>query len=108
MKAQIQAGAFKVGFPNPNGWLAYLWQNTLFVKRAQYQPGADYYDMGSSSQFYSNDKFVELETLGPKATLKPGKSVTHRETWQLYADISFSSSEDGIHEMVATLGLTEV
>ncbi len=108
VKAQIQAGAFKVGFPNPNGWLAYRWQNTLFVKRAQYQPGADYYDMGSSSQFYSNDKFVELETLGPKATLKPGESVTHRETWQLYADISFSSSEEGIREMVETLGLTDV
>lgn len=105
IRAQFQTGAFKLGFPNPNGWLAYLWQDTLFVKKAPYEPAADYYERGSSSQFYCNDKFVELESLGPISKLEPNQSITHQETWHLYADVAFPVSEDDIQEMVQTLGL---
>jgi hypothetical protein len=39
--------------------------------------------MDASVQCYSCGDFIEVETLGPLATLAPGESTTHRETWTL-------------------------
>lgn len=75
---------FKVGFPNPRGWLAYWLDGTLFVKRARYEPGAEYCDFGSSSECYCGSLFLELETLAPLTTLAPGGAAEHLETWELF------------------------
>lgn len=96
---------FKVGFPNPRGWLAYWLDGTLFVKRTGYDAQAKYYDFGSSSECYCNDRFLELETLAPVEKLAPGDSVKHTETWELYKDVDFPESEGATKEIVATLGL---
>lgn len=98
-------GPFKVGFPNPRGWLAYWLDGTLFVKRAAFDPGAKYYDYGSSSECYCNNRFLELETLAPVRRLEPGESVAHTETWELYADVDFPEDEDAAQGIVDTLGL---
>jgi hypothetical protein len=97
--------AFKVGYPNLRGWLAYWHSGTLFVKRAAFNPNADYYDFGSSSTCYCGEKFIELETLGPKSTIEPGESVTHTESWELYSDVQFPENEEAVDGIVADLGL---
>ncbi|NJN80536.1 MAG: hypothetical protein HC797_08730 [Anaerolineales bacterium] len=84
---------FKIGFPNPRGWLAYWWNKMLFVKRAMYYRDIAYYDFGSSSECYCNDEFLELETLSPITKLNPNESVTHTETWELYKDIPLPTDE---------------
>jgi hypothetical protein len=33
---------------------------------------------------YVDDRFIELETLGPLVTLEPGATTTHREQWSLH------------------------
>jgi hypothetical protein len=104
VRANIQA-AFKVGFPNPRGWLAYWLDGTLFVKHAEYRPQAEYYDLGSSSESYCNDQFLELETLAPVAAIAPGGTATHVETWTLYRDIERPQSEDEVQTLVEKLGL---
>jgi hypothetical protein len=96
---------FKVGFPNPRGWLAGWLDDTLFVKRAAFDAQADYYDFGSSSECYCNDRFLELETLAPIGKLAPGESVTHTENWELYADVAFPKNEDTVQSIVEKLGL---
>jgi hypothetical protein len=96
VKATMQDGALKLGFPNPEGWLAYAVAGSLFVKYAVYQPDADYFDRGSSSECYCNPRFLELETLGPRTKLAPGSSVSHRETWTVHA----SASIDDVRELV--------
>lgn len=96
---------FKVGFPNPRGWLAYWLGGTLFVKRAAYDPQAKYYDFNSSSECYCNSRFLELETLAPIGRLKPGASVTHVETWELYADIEQPTDEAAAQRIVDGLRL---
>jgi hypothetical protein len=82
-----------VGFPNPRGWLAYWLNGTLFVKHAEYNPQSEYYDYGSSSESYCNDKFLELETLAPIGTIAPGATATHIETWNLYKNIECPRDE---------------
>ena len=96
---------FKVGFPNPHGWLAYWLDGTFFVKRASYDAQAEYYDFGSSSECYCNGKFIELETLAPISKLAPGESATHTETWELYADVDFPEDEDAAQQIVEKLRL---
>lgn len=92
VQAQMEAGKLKIGFPNPRGWLAYWLEGTLFVKRAAFDPQAGYFDFGSSSECYCNPLFIEMETLGPIATIQPGESSHHFETWELYA--GFPRPED--------------
>jgi hypothetical protein len=96
---------FKVGFPNPRGWLAYWNQGVLFVKRAAYRPGAHYYDFGSSSECYCNQQFIELETLGPVSLLAPGDSLTHVEHWELHRVESCPCDEAGVTGLVERLAL---
>jgi hypothetical protein len=94
-----------VGFSNPRGWLAYWLHGILFVKRAQYEARASYYDYGSSSECYCNDRFLELETLGPISMLAPGAAAKHVETWDLYRDIERPNDEKDAQSLVEKLGL---
>lgn len=96
---------FKVGFPNPRGWLAYWLDDTLFVKRAGFDLYRNYYDFGSSSECYCNDLFLELETLAPITKLEPEQSVTHLETWEVYGDVERPDSKETAQRIVERLGL---
>lgn len=103
---QAEMGSpFKVGFPNPRGWLAYWWNRTLFVKRAAYDARAEYVDFGSSSECYCNDKFIELETLAPISTIAPGATASHTEIWNLYRDIDRPDVESDAQLLADKLGL---
>ena len=96
---------FKVGFPNPRGWLAYWNNGVLFVKHAKYEAHAEYYDFGSSSECYCNDAFLELETLAPISTIAPGGTTTHVETWDLYRDIDRPRDDRDVQLLVDKLAL---
>jgi hypothetical protein len=104
IEAAMPEGAFKVGFPNPAGWLAYAVDDCLFVKRATYQAGAEYFDRGSSSECYCNPRFLELETLGPRATLAPGQEVSHDETWTIQAGVARPRNPAEAWQLVGRLG----
>jgi hypothetical protein len=85
--ANMQEGALKIGFPNTRGWMAYWHSGTLFIKKAEYDARADYFDNESSSECFCRSEFLELETLGPVCNLEPGGSISHFETWHLYSGI---------------------
>jgi hypothetical protein len=97
--------AFKVGFPNPRGWLAYWRNGILFVKRARYEAHSAYFDFGSSSECYCNERFIELETLAPIAALEPGASAAHVEIWELYEYTERPRNEEDAQALVEKLKL---
>ncbi len=74
----------KIGTALHRGWLAYVTDDQVFVKRAGHLPDRVYADLGASGQVYANAKFCELETLGPLTVLAPAASISHREVWELY------------------------
>lgn len=76
--------ALKIGYYNPDGWLAYWLDGVLFRKTYDVHPGEPYPDGGCTAETYCDDKFIELETLGPLTKLAPGSSVTLTETWELF------------------------
>ena len=96
---------FKIGFPNPRGWLAYWLNGTLFVKHADYDAQAQYYDFDSSSECYCNDQFLELETLAPITSIAPQETVSHIETWDLYKDIDCPRDANETSALVEKLKL---
>jgi hypothetical protein len=86
IRVQAVAGAerpVKVGLQGRPGWSAYRRREAVLVKRVTWLEAEAYPDMDASIQCYSCGDFIELETLGPLATLAPGESTTHRETWTL-------------------------
>lgn len=86
----------KVGFLNKPGWAGYLRNKTLFLKRFPYEPGKTYPDFNCNMETFTNDKFLEVETLGPLVTLKRGEAVTHTEHWWLFNNVDIGTSEAGI------------
>ena len=74
----------KVGTSLDRGWLAYVREGLVLVKRADHVAGGTYADRGASGQCYVCADFVELETLGELQTLSPGEQATHTEIWELH------------------------
>lgn len=82
IRASASASPTKLGQQNRVGWLAYVLAEDVFIKWSPiHDDAADYPDLGASTQCYRNEHFLELETVGPTVTLKPGQSTTHVEVW---------------------------
>ena len=76
----------KLGQANTRGWVAYLLGGELFVTWSPlHREALDYPDLGSSIECYLDERFLELESLGPLTDLGPGESIHHREVWMLRA-----------------------
>ena len=83
LQGRPDKAAFKVGNYNPYGWIAYAFENVLFVKRFPVHPVNKYPDMGCNVESYVKDTSVELETLGVLTRLEPQASVQFEETWEV-------------------------
>ncbi len=92
--------AFKLGTNCENGFVMYFNHNNLFVKKFDYIDGANYPDNGCNFESYTNFRIMELESLGPMVSLKPGESVEHIEDWNLFCDVEKPNSSDEIDEIV--------
>lgn len=84
----------KIGLFNPETRGAYLLDGNLFVKKYRAEPGLEYPDMGASYETFANERFLELETLGPLRTLQPGESSDHLEVWSLHKGIAVNEWTD--------------
>jgi hypothetical protein len=83
-KAEAALPPFKMGYFNPHGWMAYWLDGVLFRKMFEAQTESTYPDNNCNAEMYCNDQFVELESLGQLTVIKPGESVVHVETWELF------------------------
>jgi hypothetical protein len=85
----------KLGTYNRQTWGAYLLNAELFVKRydAVAAPAA-YPDFGCTFETFTNQDFLELETLGPMGTLAPGATIQHIERWSAHRGITLQTWTD--------------
>ncbi|HEV2474170.1 MAG TPA: hypothetical protein VGS41_15945 [Chthonomonadales bacterium] len=88
--------AQKIGILNKLGWAAYYRNGLLFVKRFNFDPNATYPDYGCNNETFTNDAFLELESLGPLRTVQPGETITHTENWWLFKNVDLGNGEAGI------------
>jgi hypothetical protein len=79
--------AQKLGMFNADTWAAYLLNGEAFVKRTKADPSKTYPDFGCSFETFTNNEFLEVETLSPLTRVLPGQSVEQVEHWGLYRPV---------------------
>lgn len=90
----------KLGVSNEQKWAAYARNGHLFVKTFDFLPGAVYADNGCNFETYTNSEFLEVESLGPLLKIEPNASVTHREDWYLFDNVSIEETDESIDKNV--------
>lgn len=96
--------AQKVGLFNKDTWAAYLINGEAFVKRATADPSRTYTDFGCSFETFTNNDFLEIETLGPMTKVAPGKTVEQVEHWSLHRNVKLGAlTDDAIDSVVLPL-----
>ena len=88
------AEAQKIGLFNPNTWVAYVLNGEAFVKRAQADPARTYPDFGCAFETFTNNEFLEIETLSPLTKVLPDQAAEHVETWTLHRGVQLSDFTD--------------
>ena len=86
--------AQKLGLFNADTWVAYLLNGEAFVKRTKADPSRTYSDFGCSFETFTNNEFLEIETLGPLTKVAPGQTVEHVEHWGLFRNVKPSQLDD--------------
>jgi hypothetical protein len=86
--------AQKLGLFNPDTWAAYLLHGEAFIKRTKADASKTYPDFGCSFETFTNNEFLEVETLGPMAKVLPGRSVEQVEHWALFRNVQIQGLTD--------------
>lgn len=86
---------FKIGTNNEQGWAAYFYKSNLFIKRYEHVVDGVYADFsGCSFETYTDERFLEIESLGQIGVVAPQRSVSHTERWSLYPNIDFPGNNE--------------
>jgi hypothetical protein len=100
LRQDRQKGATKIGIDHREGWVAYMLGEYLFVKRFDRMENAVYPDGGVNFETFTNEDFLELESLGPLVDLAPGASVSHEEQWELYRNLPRAQTEEEVDRFI--------
>ena len=85
LKQDINATCpFKLGTDCEAGVGYYSLDDVVFCKKYNHDTSAFYPDGGVSYETYTNESFLEFETLGALKTVAPDEVVTHEEIFALY------------------------
>src|ERR1700691_4922903 len=98
------ADAQKLGMFNPNTWGAYVLNGEAFIKRTHANSGETYPDFGCSFETFTNNEFLEMETLGPLTKVPPGKTAERVEHWSLHRNVKLTDlTDDAIDAVILPL-----
>lgn len=86
----------KLGASAPEGWIAHVRNERLFIKTFHHAAGAEYPDLGSAVETFTDGRMLELETLSPIARVEPGASIEHVEHWHLWRDVAPPRDDDDV------------
>jgi hypothetical protein len=95
--------SLKVGSFNDAGWVGYVRDGAVLVRRFDPQPGRLHPDLGCNVEVYIGDRYLELELLGPLNELLPSATVTLVERWEIEA-VDAALDEAGVRALVRRLG----
>ncbi len=92
--------AQKTGLFNEKTFGAYLLGSDLYIKRYAAEKGKNYPDYGVSFETFTNNEFLELETLGPVRGFTKGQTMEHVEHWTLHRNVKIPSWDDATLDKV--------
>jgi hypothetical protein len=88
----------KIGIYSKEGFGFAINKKTLFIKHFSTDETKQYPDRNVNLEAFSNEKFIELETLGHLQKVEPGQQVEHTEYWFLQTLPDEMVSEDTVHD----------
>lgn len=92
---------FKFGINSEHGYAMYFVHGDLFIKRFNPIPDGNYPDGGMNFETFTNQHFIEMETLGETCSLQPGATVEHSESWELAKEACPGNDEQKIAALVS-------
>ena len=102
------AEAQKIGLFNRDTWAAYILKGEAFVKRSNADPAKTYPDFGCSFETFTNNEFLEIETLGPITKVEPSRTVEQVEHWSLARNVSLiQQTDEAIDSLLSQLQAAE-
>lgn len=93
----------KIGVDSAQGWVGYLIDGTLYLKRFAHDRSGQYPDGGSTIEIYSSAEFLEAEALGPMTTVKPGEEIVFSEDWWAFTDTAVPTDEQGVLDAITPM-----
>jgi hypothetical protein len=84
----------KLGLRHTEGWAGYVLGDHLFLKTIPFLDGTEYADMGVNFETFTNEEFLEVESLGPYQEILPGETVKHTENWAVFAGVQLPDFRD--------------
>ncbi len=88
LRSKPGSTATKLGLFHDERWVGYILPGALFIKTFESVPDAKYPDFGCNFETFTQDTFLEMESLSPLQTLEPGQSVDHVENWHLFGGVT--------------------
>jgi hypothetical protein len=73
----------KIGLAHKEKQIAYVVDDSLFIKSFDFIEGETYPDGGCNFETFTNSEMLEVESLSPLKTVPPGGEITHIEEWTL-------------------------
>jgi hypothetical protein len=83
LKQDPKRGPQKIGMYCAQGFAAYANHGNLFIKTFDAVDGGDYADFGCNFETFTNEKILELESLGEVEIVDSGDYTAHSERWLL-------------------------
>jgi hypothetical protein len=96
----------KVALNSSLGVMAYLRSTDLLIKKYPVFPGESYPDNGSTGECWTNDVYLELESLAPVQMTEPGQCAEFTENWTLVKIPSVTKESEALVEQVLPLMLS--
>jgi hypothetical protein len=90
----------KIGATVPDGWVAHVRDNRLFVKTFAFSASGDYPDLGSNVETFTNTTMLEVETLGPMTRVDPGATLEHTENWFLFDGVPTPANDADVDQHI--------
>ena len=92
----------KIGALTPAGWLAYVRDETMLFKRFSQDTSATYPDNNSNVELFTNNYFLELETLSPLVQIQPGQTIVHTEFWSMHQNVAAPQNDEDVKKHILT------
>ncbi len=93
--------AFKIGINSESGTALYFNRGSLFVKKFDVVDNGNYPDGGMNFETYTNESFLEVESLGELKTVNVGESSEHIEYWKVFKGVKLPKRDKDIDSIIA-------
>jgi len=106
LRQDATGGPQKIGTYVSQGYSAAEVHGQLFLKRFGGPEGQTYPDLGCNFETFTNQQFIEMESLAPLTTIAPGGHTVHTETWYLVPNTTLAQDDSECAEQLAALFAT--